>query len=97
MTDSKFKDWIRVNTEIIDNYNNISNIKCPNCKMAEINYQYVGDTSSRVGFLDLWCNACLQGIHISRTKVPEHISMISFDDVNEYKRVVPKFTVIEPF
>lgn len=97
MTNSKFKDWIKVNTEIIESHPNISTIKCPNCQETKVNYQYVGDTRSRVGFLDIWCNSCLQGVHISRTKVPERLSMISFEEVDEYKRRVPKYTAVEPF
>lgn len=96
MTNSNFKDWIKINSIIVENHQHISEVKCPNCQQFGIDYQYVGDKNSRGGFLDIWCNSCLHGIHISRTKVPEHLSMISFEEVDAYKSRVPRFTTIEP-
>ena len=96
MINSKFMDWINVSTLLIKENINKPEIKCPECKQPSIDYQYVGDVLSRVGFLDIWCNSCLRGIHVSRTKAPEQLSMISFEDVDEYKNRVPKYTPIEP-
>ncbi|MED1721339.1 hypothetical protein [Brevibacillus parabrevis] len=96
MIKSQFKDWIKLTTIIAENHQEVPDIECPNCHRFGINYQYVGDIKSRAGFLDIWCNSCLNGIHLSRTKAPETVSMLPFDAVEEYKKKVPRFTPIEP-
>ncbi|MFB5678419.1 hypothetical protein ACE3NQ_23475 [Paenibacillus terreus] len=95
MSESQFKDWIKLSAVIAD-VQDTTNIECPNCHQFDVDYQYVGDIQSRTGFLDIWCNACLHGIHLSRTKAPEKASIIPFDAVEEYTKKVPKFTPIEP-
>lgn len=96
MINSHFKDWIKLTTIITNNNTKRHEIECPNCQKRGIDYQYVGDMKSRVGFLDIWCDVCLHGIHLSRTKAPEHVCMIPFDAAKEYKERVPRFTHIEP-
>ena len=97
MISSGFKEWLRLTTMITTDSRENHNLICPKCQKNMIDYQYVGDLRSREGFLDLWCNSCLHGIHLSRTKAPANVSMLSFDDVDEYKKKVPIFTQIEPY
>lgn len=73
------KDWIKIVPQIIDNFDNIIQILCPNCKECEIEYLYIGDERTRVGFLQVWCNKCLKGIHISRAKAPQNAKFVTFD------------------
>ncbi|NQF15107.1 hypothetical protein HPY31_14410 [Brevibacillus sp. HB1.3] len=96
MSNSQFKDWIKLTTIIAEIDQEVPEMECPNCHQLKIDYQYVGDLKSRAGFLDIWCNSCLHGIHLSRTKAPENVSLLSFDAAEEYKKKVPNFTPIEP-
>jgi hypothetical protein len=92
MSESSFYDWLR----LFDVEDENSKKECPNCGHAAIHFQYVGDLRVRIGFLDIWCDSCIHGVHISRIRAPEHVSMISFEDGAEYKRTVPNFIRIEP-
>ncbi len=69
-------------------------IICPSCRNGNVSFQYVGDIDSRIGYLDIWCDSCNHGIHLSRVKVPNNISMLSFyDNVSD---VIPNFKQIYP-
>ncbi|BFH25578.1 hypothetical protein WJ0W_001824 [Paenibacillus melissococcoides] len=54
MSNSKFKDWIKLTTIIANNNEEVSKIACPNCQKCGIDYQYVGDIKSRAAFLDIF-------------------------------------------
>jgi hypothetical protein len=51
-------------------------VECPSCGQTAVDFQYVADPASRIGYLDIWCGACFKGIHISRARVPEGMSML---------------------
>lgn len=53
-----------------------SNPDCPNCSAKKIDFQYVGNPSSRLGYLVIWCSACNHGTQISRVKIPEHVDFL---------------------
>jgi len=70
--------------------------KCPACKTSTIRFQYVGDLSTRIGYLDIWCDSCLNGVHVSRAKVPENIEMLPFDTPsNVLKQKIPEIKYIQ--
>ena len=82
-------EWTRVVSQMIEDFNNISQIKCPNCSKYGIDYIYIGDGSTRIGFLQIWCNKCLKGICISRTIAPLNAKFVTFE--TDLKGIVPKF------
>jgi hypothetical protein len=88
-----FKRWLDLGYDL----SNKSKLQCPSCGKSTIDYQYVGDPETRIGYLDIWCAACLRGIHVSRVKVPKEASMLSFKtDLATVAARIPKFTWVVP-
>lgn len=44
------QEWIKILTQITDNLDNVDQIKCPVCGEHGIDYIYIGDEGTRVGF-----------------------------------------------
>ncbi len=79
-----YNKWVRLVIDIDEK----NELICPECRVNNVEYQYVGDKESRVGYLVIWCNACNNGIRISRVKAPIGENMLSFtDDVSILNRV----------
>ncbi len=55
-------------------------IKCPNCKKKSIDYLYIGDRKTKIGYLQIWCNECKKGIYVSRVKIPPNMKFVSFEE-----------------
>ncbi|HAA8268165.1 TPA_asm: hypothetical protein GHO85_12705 [Listeria monocytogenes] len=91
-----FNEWIRLASVIPDYIDKLDELKCPNCKHNEIDYVYVGDLESRIGFEVVWCNNRLRGIQISRVRVPENVSMLSFKGTENLDEIIPKFKPVTP-
>ena len=83
------KDWTKVISEITEDFNRVDQLKCPNCGECGIDYMYVGDGHTRIGFLLIWCNKCLKGIHVSRAAAPRNAKFVTFE--TDLKSVVPEF------
>lgn len=86
------KEWIKTVSEIMDSLDNTNQIKCPNCRKSGIEYIYVGDEKTRVGYLQIWCNKCLKGTYVSRTVAPQDAKFITFND--NVKNFVPEYEII---
>lgn len=92
-----FNEWLNLVKEIVDKLPNTDNLTCPKCSESGVDFQYVGDKTTRVGYLDIWCKSCLHGIHISRTKIPANANMISFDEpAKVVSNRIPNFVQITP-
>jgi hypothetical protein len=86
------KLWLELLKEIADtSIAGNRNLVCPKCRNNSIDYQYVGDQITRIGFLDIWCNSCHTGLHMSRVKAPENANMISFGSTEEIAKRIPNF------
>ncbi|OCL26014.1 hypothetical protein U472_08295 [Orenia metallireducens] len=84
--------WIKIELNIL-NSNKKNKLICPECGANHIKYQYVGDEKTRIGYLAIWCANCLQGINISRVRVPENENLVSFDS-EKISNIIPKFKLI---
>ena len=91
--DEKFNLWVKL---IIEIPYKIHDIACPSCNSKTLRFQYVGDENSRMGYLDIWCDSCLKGIHLSRVKIPENIKFISFKSNEEILKKIPNFKLVHP-
>jgi len=87
------KEWSRIIAQITKNFNNDYQIKCPVCGKYGIDYIYVGDGNTRVGFIQIWCNKCLKGIYVSRAAAPPNAKFVTFD--TDLKDIVPKYEFVE--
>lgn len=86
------KEWIKIISQITDNIDNNNCMKCPVCGEG-IDYLYVGDGNTRIGFLQVWCNKCLKGVYVSRVVAPPNARFVTFD--TDLKDVVPKYEFLE--
>lgn len=60
------REWEKIVPQIIGHFDKINQVKCPNCGECGIDYIYIGDSNTRIGFLQIWYNQCLKGIYVSR-------------------------------
>jgi len=91
-----FKDWLELFKKLHGQLPHTEGLECPNCGALEIQYQYVGNVPSRIGYLAMWCGSCLTGIQLSRVEAPECVEILSFDaDPESFKRI-PRFRQVVP-
>lgn len=70
---------------------------CPACGGERVDYTYVGDAISRIGYLVVWCNACLKGTRVSRVKAPIGVHFMPFsDDASAVAVRIPAFKEVPP-
>jgi hypothetical protein len=88
-----FKKWLHLGENLIKG----QPIICPTCNKATIDFQYVGDPTKKVGYLDIWCSSCLNGIHISRVRIPDNVSLLNIgDNSGKISSRIPHYTQILP-
>lgn len=87
------KDWIKIIPKITEHLNDEHQVQCPNCGKYGMDYLYVGDEKTRVGYLQVWCSECLKGIYVSRAIAPANAKFVTFDD--DLKTIVPEYEFIE--
>lgn len=81
--------WMKILPRITENLSDLQSVECPNCGENEVEYLYVGDEKTRIGYMQIWCNKCLRGIYISRVMAPDRARFVSFsEDIN---KIVPKY------
>lgn len=91
-----FKDWIQLLKKLIRDDYQTNNLICPECGEKSINYMYVGDNQTNVGYLPIWCENCNKGIRISRVIVPEGVKRIDISDMSIIGEKIPDYQEIYP-
>ena len=86
------KEWIKIIPQIANCLDGVEQLKCPDCGKHEIDYIYVGDKETRVGFLQIWCNQCFKGIYISRVVAPVQAKFVSFEA--DLEGIVPQYDYV---
>lgn len=86
------KSWQKVILQILNNPQQVNKIKCPNCSKCGIDYIYVGEKESRIGYLQVWCNECLKGSYVSRVKAPENVKFAIAGE--ELEGIIPAYEYI---
>ncbi|MCD5364128.1 hypothetical protein [Chromobacterium aquaticum] len=56
---------------------------CPVCNSTGLAYQYFGFAGSEFGWKLVWCPSCMNGIRISRTRVPAGAQVLIADEDQE--------------
>jgi hypothetical protein len=69
----------------------VSGIPCPDCGRRRLEFRYIVDIESRIGYVLFWCNACLRGISVSRVRAPEGMTTYEIGDVAATEGI-PNFT-----
>lgn len=85
--------WMKIVSQMVGDLDNAHQIECPNCKKEAIDYLYIGDEKTRVGYVQIWCNACLKGVYISRAIAPINAKFKTFEE--DIKDIVPQYEFIE--
>ncbi len=83
--------WMKILPKLTDNFVNPQEIQCPNCGEQEVEYLYIGNEKTRIGYFQIWCNNCLKGIYISRAKAPVNARFVSFD--HDLNGIIPKYEI----
>lgn len=84
--------WVAVFVAVTAPGASVRTAPCPNCGHFDVHYQYVADTSSRVGFCALWCDNCRHGHVLSRTRVPDWLDFLPLDTPEDALRAaIPEF------
>lgn len=92
-----FGDWLEVYKEIQARPTSKLTAHCPECGSESVDFQYVGDTAARRGYLDIWCTHCNQGVHLSRVVIPQGAHVIEFDAPDEVLTSrIPRFKQVTP-
>jgi hypothetical protein len=92
-----FKNWLEAFIKLHGQLPDKAGIACPSCGSLSIDYQYVGDANSRVGYLALWCDKCLTGIQLSRVEAPQSVELMPFDSPDDVlQKRIPNFRQIVP-
>lgn len=91
-----FKKWLQVAEKVRQMVPDRPLLDCPSCSGHNIDYEFIGDSEKRIGFFLMWCNDCLEGIHISRIEIPKRAQVIPFDAPPELILHIPNFKKIIP-
>ncbi|MCM3702074.1 hypothetical protein [Paenibacillus macerans] len=96
MMNPKFKQWLQLAAVIKETIPSVPELNCPHCGSQNVSFEYIGDVQRREGYFLMWCNNCLEGIHISRIEIPEKAKIIPFGAPAEQISHIPNFTKVTP-
>jgi transcription elongation factor Elf1 len=91
-----FNDWLKLLKALSKNNYSTKGFICPECGKKSIEYVYVGNPTTRIGYLPIWCKNCNKGIRISRVEIPKEINMIEFGDLESIAKTIPNFKQVVP-
>ena len=83
--------WLKALARVAEGHGDAADSPCPVCGLDCLEVRYVIDDSSRVGYVLLWCGACLHGISVSRVRAPEGVATWPIGDPASVAGV-PDFT-----
>ncbi len=87
-------DWLKVMKELSKNKYSTQDLICLICGKKSIKYIYVGDVTTHIGYLPIWCTNYNMGIQISRVSIPQDAKMIEITDLECIKNTIPNFKKI---
>jgi hypothetical protein len=80
-------DWMQLLIEFTKKNYSTKDLVCPDCKEIGIDFAYVGDRETNIGYLTIWCNLCKNGVQMSRVSIPEGEQKLDFDDLEGIKEI----------
>lgn len=96
-SEKRSRAWLNVVSAIAAGIDDSALPVCPECAQQRVDYLYIGDPATRVGYLVAWCNACLKGTRISRAGAPIGAHFMSFEEAKgTIAERVPNFTEVPP-
>ena len=91
-----FDDWLKLLKKLAKNNYSTKGFICPECGQKSVEYIYVGDPTTNIGYLPIWCRSCNKGIQISRVEIPKGVDMLEFGDLENIKKIIPAFSQVVP-
>ncbi len=70
---------------LVGELSHYKDLLCPYCGKRSIDYLYIGDENTKIGYLQVWCNECENGIYVSRVKIPPNAKFVTFEDAKTMK------------
>ncbi|MEU2666818.1 hypothetical protein [Micromonospora sp. NPDC007220] len=90
-----FEQWLDAYEIVYRALPAASDQPCPNCRRQALRLVFTGPPGSGYGYASFWCDACLEGIHLSRVPVPEGVVARSLADAPETRRpTIPNYRVV---
>jgi len=73
----------------------VPQLACPDCSASALRLVYVVvDLVDRLGYGAFWCDACLQGISLSRAEAPAGAAVALFGETAGVS--IPDYAVVSP-
>ncbi len=91
-----FNDWLKLLKGLSKSNYSTKSFICPECGRKSVEYVYVGNPITHIGYLPIWCTNCNRGIQISRVEIPKEAKMIEFSDLDSIKNMIPDFKQVIP-
>ena len=91
-----YDEWMEIAIKILDESFVDGEVTCPECGKNHIDYRFVANLKKNTGYLSIWCNSCLNGIQVSRVKVPDISRKVDMYDDESLKKEIPNFKLVHP-
>lgn len=91
-----YDDWFQMGVDIASNQHINENTLCPECGEKAVEYMYVVDPKTDIGYMCIWCEACMQGIQMSRVSAPRNVKKVDMFDKNRVNKTIPNYKLIHP-
>lgn len=88
-------DWLKLCIEWTRNGYSTKDFICPECGSKGVECIYVGNPTTRIGYLPIWCTHCKKGTRISRVIIPQGVDMMDFDDLESICNRIPNYKCVE--
>lgn len=100
MTESQrlWRAWLDAYSQVVDALPDKASVLCPSHADGTVQVAFTGDLEERIGYVIVWCGACLEGIALDRLHVPEGVPMLPFDASEEQRAAVvpPNVRLLAP-
>ncbi|WP_157230831.1 hypothetical protein [Brevibacillus sp. BC25] len=96
MVNPHFKKWLHLAEAVKEAVPDSPLLICPNCSGHNIKHEFIGDNQKREGYFLIWCDDCLEGLHISRIDIPKQAKVIPFGAPSELTSHIPNFKKVIP-
>lgn len=93
---NSWNDWISTYERAYANPPEVQAIECPNCGSRTLSLVFSEKLEGGIGYASFWCDACIFGIHISRTQIPDAAQFIPHDGADGTEIQIKDYTVIWP-
>ncbi|MBP3351083.1 MAG: hypothetical protein J6L65_01615 [Lachnospiraceae bacterium] len=91
-----FKDWLDLLKKLPNENYSSETFICPECGQRSVEYTYVGNSITHIGYLPVWCKTCNKGIQIIRAIIPDGVKIIELGNLEEIKEAIPDYKQIFP-